>query len=653
MQRPTKRARFMRGVVAPIFGLLAALSIVIGVLNATVWKPSSIVSAHANVYGSRYIVTDPGVLNLVDYRVKISVAALNSRKPICVAVGLAKDVRGWTKGYSVQRITGLNNWNSLSTDVMQADDDARIDTTKTADSKDSKDVSKDVDFKDSDLWTNATCQMGLAKLSINAADFEQAGNAADLAIKQESQERSQEQNNAQSNAQNGAQSQTSHQKLSSELQSKIARRVLIIDLGKNSPEAFVELRWRRHNLPDFATPMYFVGALFILLCGLSASVFAMAPHRRRNKRLVASRTGLISVENNSQEEVKFSEALAGTIAGIFGSNKDKKSKHKVGSGAHARHGVHARTRTTKSKAAVDSSISVKSGLNSSKTAALDETTVISKDDLQAYFARLASESNSDFKGDFAAVNNAAGNNAAENNAAGNNAAESFDLSSANQSEQSKDLHESAESSESSESSESRNSGIAGKSGKSQKSQGASKSQTGFAKKRYKKESYKDRKDRNNRNDRKENFADDSKKTNRGEHKNRDGIMDAEYRKDNDNRKRDNRIGENLGKSLEAGDSSSAKPGEARRKSRNQFNQRDNRSQNRGKNRKYKGSENRTSGHASGGNTNGNKVSNNASNNANRGANGSNNASHQNGSRQNGPQNGSQSGSSKPSKNRKK
>lgn len=647
MQRPTKRARFMRGVVAPIFGLLAALSIVLGVLNATVWKPSSIVSAHANVYGSRYIVTDPGVLNLVDYRVKISVAALNSRKPICVAVGLAKDVRGWTKGYSVQRITGLNNWSSLSTDVMKADDNARVDSAKTADSKVSKDAakdaSKDVAFKDSDLWTNATCQMGLAKLFVNATDFEQVGNAADLALKQESQE----QNSAQSNAQNGAQSQTSHQKLSSELQSKIARRVLIIDLGKNSPEAFVELRWRRHNLPDFATPMYFVGALFILLCGLSASVFAMAPHRRRNKRLVASRTGLISVENNSQEEVKFSEALAGTIAGVFGSNKDKKSKHKVGSGAHARHGVHARTRTTKSQAAGDSSISVKSGLNSSPTAALDETTVISKDDLQAYFARLASESGSDFKGDFAAVNDAAGNDAAENNAAGNNAAESFDLSSANQSEQSKDLHESAESSESSEF---RNSGIAGKSGKSQKSQGASKSQTGFAKKRYKKESYKGR---NNRNDRKENFADDSKKTNRGERKNRDGIMDAEFRKDDDNRKSDNRIGENLGKSSEAGDSSSAKPGEASRKSRNQFNQRDNRGQNRGKNRKHKGSENRTSGYASGGNTNGNKVSNNASNNANRDANGSNNASHQNGSRQNGPQSGSQSGSSKPSKNRKK
>lgn len=400
MQHPTKRAKVMRGIVAPIFGLLAVLSIVLGVLNATVWKPSSIVSAHTNVYGSRYIVTDPGVLNLVDYRVRVSVAALNTRKPICVAVGLAKDVRGWVQGHSVQRITGLDNWSNLSTAVMKVDNAgaggaADLGAAQTsANATDSK-ASKDVDFKDSDLWTNATCQMGLAKLFVNAADFEQARNAADLAIKQESQERGQ----SQSQSQNNAQSHSSYQKLPSALQAKIARRALIIDLGKNSPEAFVELRWRRHNLPDFATPLYFVGALFILLCGLSASVFAMTPHRRRNKRLVASRTGLISVENVSQEEVKFSEALAGTIAGIFGSNKDKKSKHKVGSGAHGRHGVHARTRTARSQAAVDSSISVKSGLNSSPTAALDETTVISKDDLQSYFARFASESGAAFNGD--------------------------------------------------------------------------------------------------------------------------------------------------------------------------------------------------------------------------------------------------------------
>lgn len=393
MQRPTKRAKFMRGIVAPIFGLLAVLSIVLGVLNATVWKPNSIVSAHANVYGSRYIVTDPGVLNLVDYRVKISVAALNTRKPICVAVGLAKDVRGWTRGYSVQRITGLQDWENLSTVPMKADDSAKSDlnnknSVDSANNSDSK-ASKDVDFKDSDLWTNATCQMGLAKLFVNAEDFEQSENIVpgDLSS-----------GNAvnQANQENQENDQSNHQKVSSALRARISRRVLIIDLGKNSPEAFVELRWRRHNLPDFATPLYFVGALFVLLCALSASVFAMAPHRRRNKRLVASRSGLITVENVSRDdEVKFSDAFAGTMAGIFGSfAKDKKSRRK-GSSSHARHGAHSKTRVAKSQATVDLSVNVKSGLNSSPTPSLDETAVISKEDLQSYFARFASESVSD------------------------------------------------------------------------------------------------------------------------------------------------------------------------------------------------------------------------------------------------------------------
>ncbi|PZP00183.1 MAG: hypothetical protein DI615_01595 [Gardnerella vaginalis] len=388
----------MRGIVAPIFGLLAVLSIVLGVLNATVWKPNSIVSAHTNVYGSRYIVTDPGVLNLVDYRVKISVAALNTRKPICVAVGLAKDVRGWTRGYSVQRITGLQDWENLSTVPMKADDSAKSDVNNknsvdSANNSDSK-ASKDVDFKDSDLWTNATCQMGLAKLFVNAEDFEQSENIVpgDLssgnAVNQENQ----------ANQEN---SQSNHQKVSSALRARISRRVLIIDLGKNSPEAFVEFRWRRHNLPDFATPLYFVGALFVLLCVLSASVFAMAPHRRRNKRLVASRSGLITVESVSRdEEVKFSDAFAGTMASIFGSfAKDKKSRHKGSSASHARHGAHSKTRVAKSQATVDLSVNVKSGLNSSPTPSLDETAVISKEDLQSYFARFASESVSDVSKD--------------------------------------------------------------------------------------------------------------------------------------------------------------------------------------------------------------------------------------------------------------
>ena len=69
---PTRHAKIMRGIVTPIFGLLAIACIVLGVLNATIWKPSAQVTASASVTGSQYVVTDPNVLQLVDDRVTIS-----------------------------------------------------------------------------------------------------------------------------------------------------------------------------------------------------------------------------------------------------------------------------------------------------------------------------------------------------------------------------------------------------------------------------------------------------------------------------------------------------------------------------------------------------------------------------------------------------
>ncbi len=48
---PTRHAKIMRGIVTPIFGLLAIACIVLGVLNATIWKPSAQVTASACGHG--------------------------------------------------------------------------------------------------------------------------------------------------------------------------------------------------------------------------------------------------------------------------------------------------------------------------------------------------------------------------------------------------------------------------------------------------------------------------------------------------------------------------------------------------------------------------------------------------------------------------
>ena len=201
---------------------------------------------------------------MVDSKVRVSVAALRTRKPICVAVGLTKDVRGWVAGSPVQRITGLKDWNNLSVSEMSGKSTLQQDFN--TDIKDS-----DVKFQQSNLWPSVTCQLGLAKLSINTYDYVQtAGSASyDHAVATGAVLKS---------GKNSKKSSNRRYSRSMRARSQAARRVLLIDLGDNVPAASVELRWRRHQVPDFATPLYFVGALFAVLALLAATIFAMAPH---------------------------------------------------------------------------------------------------------------------------------------------------------------------------------------------------------------------------------------------------------------------------------------------------------------------------------------------------------------------------------------
>lgn len=376
MRRPRKRftlrAKITRGIVAPFFAVLAILSIALGVANATFWKPSDIVIAYTKVSGTRYVVTDPGVLNLVDNKVRVSVAALHTRKPICIAVGLTKDVRGWIEGSAVQRITGLRDWNNLSVSQMSSKNLVRAESAK--DSKDS-----DVHFSESNLWPTVTCQLGLAKLSINTTDYVQTSGSAsyDHAVANGTVSKSGKYTNKNVNRRVAR---------SAALKSQAARRVLLIDLGDNAPDASIEFRWRRNQTPDFATPLYFVGVLFAVLAILFATIFAMAPHRRRNKQLIAGRSGALAVKSAQRDEVTFVEAISGTMSSIFGHKR-----HKKDSGSHARHGDHARRR--KDSMQSDDSNSMQTRIASASTAvtstdSLTETTVIAQDEMLAFAMRF-------------------------------------------------------------------------------------------------------------------------------------------------------------------------------------------------------------------------------------------------------------------------
>ena len=364
--KPSRRAWIMRGLVTPLMGLLAVASIALGIMNATVWKPSTQITADARVKGTRYVVTDPGVLPLVDEQAKTTVTSSDGNAEVCIALGSGKDVNGWVGDDAYTRIVGLSDWSTLDTQKTAAKK-----AEQQPDQSDPNAAQPDeVAFKDSDMWTTVEC--GTGKVTLNS-------------------------------------------------KVKNTETMTIIDLGSDSPTADIAIRWDRQTVPDFAMPFYFAGGLLVVMAILTASVFAMPPHKRRKRMVVSEPVA---------EEVTVSEALAGSLAG-FKPAPSRKSKR--GRRRHASHRAQGTANTTSTVAEPEQPTIVDPGsrnlvadqalANAAQTSAGtigalspepgapaepspsdadqgdagrdDATSVITPDELQAYFARLAQESQSD------------------------------------------------------------------------------------------------------------------------------------------------------------------------------------------------------------------------------------------------------------------
>lgn len=351
--QPTKRAKIMRGIVTPIFGLLAVACIVLGVLNATEWKPNTSVTASASVSGGRYIVTDPGVLPLVDKQTKLTVSASGSSADICVVVGSAKDVAGWIAGESYTRITGLTDWATLSIDKAQ--EQGNPDTSEGQ-----------VAIEDSDMWLSAKC--GTREVSMNVTEKDLGPDEANVAL---------------------------------------------IDLGAKK-SADVSMHWTRTTVPDFAMPFYLCAVLFAILAVLSASVFAMSPQKRRH------RATLEAVEA-AQEELAAdapspwaTATLSAIPAAAPAASRRARRRHALRRAESQAEGDAVEQPSTPSivdpsarnmvtehaandglntiaDAAADTANTADAANNRKSSDAGETTSVITQDELQAYFARLAQE----------------------------------------------------------------------------------------------------------------------------------------------------------------------------------------------------------------------------------------------------------------------
>lgn len=351
---PSRHAKFMRGIVTPTLGLIAVACIVFGILNDTIWRPSTDINAAANVSGNEYVITDPGVLNMVDDTVTLTVADADpATAEVCVALGSSKDAAGWVEGFPYTRVTGMSDWNTLTVQNEAATGDK-----KTADT--------DVAFADSVMWTQHVCGAGSVTLELDDAT---------------------------------------------------ASSVAIIDLA-DAKSATVTMHWTRHNAPNFAIPLYFAGGLCIVAAILCASVFAMSPEKRRKMMPHRSADKKERRKREREAEVPISAAVTGTIAALKPKKRDSSKPRR----RHAKHGgapepldaatvpdapkvVDPGARNLVADRAGSADVSGRnaaaaSGSESQSESKIggaasggDETTsVITPEELAAYFARLAQES---------------------------------------------------------------------------------------------------------------------------------------------------------------------------------------------------------------------------------------------------------------------
>jgi len=125
----------IRRIVSVIATVLGLVVIALAVCSATVWRPSATVQATlAQTPDQHYVLTEPGVLGLVDSSVSITATA--EGRPVFLAVAYTVDAKAWLADDPYLSVTGLTDWNTLSavpvTERCETTDPATADPAQTA-----------------------------------------------------------------------------------------------------------------------------------------------------------------------------------------------------------------------------------------------------------------------------------------------------------------------------------------------------------------------------------------------------------------------------------------------------------------------------------------------------------------------------------------
>ena len=125
----------IRRIVSVIATILGLVVIALAVCSATIWRPSATVQATlTQTPDQHYVLTEPGVLGLVDPSVTITATA--EGQPVFLAVAYAVDAKAWLADDPYLSVTGLTDWDTLSatpvTERCETADPASAAPTQTA-----------------------------------------------------------------------------------------------------------------------------------------------------------------------------------------------------------------------------------------------------------------------------------------------------------------------------------------------------------------------------------------------------------------------------------------------------------------------------------------------------------------------------------------
>ncbi|AZQ77097.1 hypothetical protein EJ997_06905 [Flaviflexus ciconiae] len=110
----------MRKPISALLLIVGVALIVVGVGSATWWKPSTTIVATTEAESeSGIIVTDPGVLEMVNDTVTVVARAPGTNVEMVVASSSTANI--WLGDDPHVRVTGLTNWETLSTEVPEND----------------------------------------------------------------------------------------------------------------------------------------------------------------------------------------------------------------------------------------------------------------------------------------------------------------------------------------------------------------------------------------------------------------------------------------------------------------------------------------------------------------------------------------------------